>query len=134
MNKVFFKIMAIFTIVLTLPVYAQKKGQSDVSTPSIQIIGAYRDISPDGKKIITGDNKILKLWDMKSGREIGNIKEKARISFVSFSSDGKRILTRTVKGSVKLWDADNCKELATLTDTKNINFTNFNTKWINIYF
>jgi energy-coupling factor transporter ATP-binding protein EcfA2 len=61
--------------------------------------------SPDGKHLaILGDDKILSLWDW-SGKRVSEFKGHQGIWNVTFTPDGKQILTRDgEEDTVRLWD------------------------------
>src|SRR5262245_3586729 len=58
-------------------------------------------ISPDGKRLLSGDQYSVQLWDVKSGKELGN----TLVPFEgrhTFTPDGKRIIAfgRIIGGGV----------------------------------
>jgi WD40 repeat protein len=62
--------------------------------------------SPDGRYVLAGDNAgYIGLWDALSGRQLLKVKGHLWIGYLSFSNDGKYIISggRT-DGLVKLWD------------------------------
>ena len=77
--------------------------------------------SPDGTRLLTsglGAGGAIQIWDVKSGKELKQIKAGAWCA--AFSADGKRIVSdgRRVAGAnadtiylVRLWDAESGKEL-----------------------
>jgi WD40 repeat protein len=59
--------------------------------------------SPDGKSLITNMVKAIKLWDIRSGRELQMWQGEA--DRVTFSGDGKRLAMRTLPyGLIHIWD------------------------------
>jgi WD40 repeat protein len=71
--------------------------------------GRVAFFSPDGKQVLCDDDDgDVKLWDIASGREIRTF-PKAE-SYVSFSPDGKQIITTTAN-TVKLWDIASGREI-----------------------
>jgi len=79
--------------------------------------------SPDGKKIVTGgEGHTAVVWDAESGKELqrlqGNPDSRAsvgnyfislmsydpKVSSITFSPDGKRVVTASNDGSVRVWD------------------------------
>ncbi|MEO1996046.1 MAG: protein kinase, partial [Planctomycetaceae bacterium] len=71
--------------------------------------------SPDGKRIVSGDENTVKVWDAVTGLETLTIKGHSdRVSSVSFSPDGTRILSSSAPNyrlpvrndrTLKLWNA-----------------------------
>jgi len=81
--------------------------------------------SPDGKKIVTGgEGHTAVVWDAESGRTLhrlqGNPDSRAnvgryfislmsydpRVSFATFSPDGKRVVTASNDGNVRIWSLE----------------------------
>jgi WD40 repeat protein len=51
-------------------------------------------------------DKTLKVWDAKTGQETLTLKEHTSVVYsVSFSTDGKRIVSGSSDSTVKVWDA-----------------------------
>ncbi|HKV35104.1 MAG TPA: caspase family protein [Pyrinomonadaceae bacterium] len=69
----------------------------------------------------------VQIWDVASGREIGNLKGHGRaVGKVAFSRDGKLLATGGTDNTIKIWDVAAKKELATLTGhTANIESLDF---------
>ncbi|HKS09249.1 MAG TPA: caspase family protein [Pyrinomonadaceae bacterium] len=69
----------------------------------------------------------VQIWDVASGREIGNLKGHGRaVGKVAFSRDGKLLATGGTDNTIKIWDLAAKKELATLTGhTANIESLDF---------
>lgn len=58
----------------------------------------------------------VQIWDVASGREIGNLKGHGRaVGKVAFSRDGKLLATGGTDNTIKIWDLAAKRELATLT-------------------
>jgi WD40 repeat protein len=86
-----------------------------VTTCSEKIGFVHAALSPDGKTLATGTNRV-RLWDAMTGQSLGELTD--RPSFIDalvFSSDGKRLACSGGRNTVKLWDVEAQKELATLT-------------------
>lgn len=91
----------------------------DVATgqPLATLIGHERScihgvaFSPDGKMLATGEGKILRLWDVASGKGIGSTQNQANnrdmAGFLRFSPDGRRVasISQVQNRNVLLWDA-----------------------------
>ena len=74
-------------------------------------------LSPDGKIAATAsnDDKTVKLWDTASGQELATLHGHAGpIQCMTFSPDGKRLVTGSEDRTVKLWDVATRQEVATL--------------------
>jgi len=69
----------------------------------------------------------VQIWDVASGREIGDLKGHGRaVSKVAFSRDGKLLATGGTDNTIKIWDLAAKRELATLTGhTANIESLDF---------
>jgi WD40 repeat protein len=64
--------------------------------------------SPDGARVVSGgDNHALRLWDTRSGRQIGAplAGHKGDVMSVAFSADGQRIVSGSADDTLRLWDA-----------------------------
>ncbi len=63
--------------------------------------------SPDGKTVLTGgDDRFARLWDVASGRPVGQpIRHEGVVASVAFSLDGKTLLTGCTDKTARLWDA-----------------------------
>ncbi|HTH37578.1 MAG TPA: protein kinase [Pyrinomonadaceae bacterium] len=63
------------------------------------------EFSADGKLLAIADGREVKLWDATSLRVVGTLKgHTEQISSISFSSDGRRIVTTSMDELVKIWD------------------------------
>ena len=68
-------------------------------------------LSPDGRKVATGIENVIRLWDARSGRRIRTIIAKGtlltrRTTMVSFTPDGEYIVAPTVGGPIRMWRTD----------------------------
>jgi WD40 repeat protein len=85
-------------------------------------------ISPDGRTALSGSHdKMLKLWDVTSGRELRTFTgHMGDVTSVAFSPDVRTALsgseTLSDRGELKLWDITSGRELRSFTDhTDNVN-------------
>ncbi len=61
-------------------------------------------ISPDGNQIVSTDNRDVKLWTI-TGRLVATMKGHVdKVRTVTFSPDGKLILTGSLDGTARLWN------------------------------
>ncbi|HRI80276.1 MAG TPA: hypothetical protein PLR06_12145, partial [Cyclobacteriaceae bacterium] len=70
-------------------------------------------ISPDSNYVATGSkDKSVKLWEMRSGREVRSfLGHESTVNVVKFSHDGKFLLTGSSDKSVRAWDVNTGKEV-----------------------
>ena len=62
--------------------------------------------SADGKAAATGDESLVRLWDLASGREVGPPLRKAgRVLALAYSPDGSLLLVGDESGEARLHDA-----------------------------
>jgi WD40 repeat protein len=68
--------------------------------------------SPDGKLVVSGDLKVVRLWDAATGKEVRQfVGHEACIRCVAYSCNGKQIASGGDDNTVRLWDAGTGKEL-----------------------
>ena len=69
--------------------------------------------SPDSKKVVAaGVDGILRLWDIRSGKELRKIDaQSGRIWSVCFSADGRSVISGGFDGSIRIWDAISGREI-----------------------
>jgi WD40 repeat protein len=72
--------------------------------------------SPNGKILASaGNDKIVKLWDIKLGRELHTLNGHQKdVNSVSYSPNGKILASASDDQTIKLWDAVSGRELRTL--------------------
>ena len=73
--------------------------------------------SPDGTRLLSGDDKTLKLWDAQTGQLLQTLQGGA--NSVAFSPDGTRLLSGSWDNTLKLWDAQTGQLLQTLQGHQN---------------
>jgi WD40 repeat protein len=77
--------------------------------------GVSAAFSPDGKRIVSGGDNTIKLWDATTGAELKTLsREAGSVVTVTFSHDGKRIVSGTVDGKIDLWDVMTGAKLKTM--------------------
>jgi WD40 repeat protein len=89
--------------------------------------------SPDGRRLLSAirttavssvdvnlDVNAIKLWEPDTGRLIGNlIGHKDEVVALSFSPDGRRIISASIDRIIRIWDADNGSTLGTTIVARN---------------
>lgn len=78
-------------------------------------------ISPDSNYVATGSkDKSVKLWEMRSGREVRSfLGHESTVNVVKFSHDGKFLLTGSRDKSVRAWDVNTGKEVFSVSPDQN---------------
>ena len=78
--------------------------------------------SPDGKLLATGgwlDEPTIKLWDLATGRLLGTmVGHNDAVVALSFSSDGKRLVSASADQTTRFWDVARRSPIATLAATE----------------
>jgi len=69
--------------------------------------------SPDGRNILSASaDKTLKMWDVRTGKEIFTLKGHAGgVTSCAFSRNGKIIVSASHDKTLKIWDAESGKEI-----------------------
>jgi hypothetical protein len=58
------------------------------------------------------DNNTIKLWNTKSGAEVGALRGHTdRVASIAFSPDGRRLLSGSFDGTMRLWDVASAEQL-----------------------
>lgn len=81
--------------------------------------GALLAFSPDGSRLATRDNDIVRIWDPGSEKEVLALSgHTAEVLAIAYSPDGRHIATGSADKTAKVWDATTGKELFTLAGHK----------------
>ena len=86
--------------------------------------GTVAIFSPDGKRIAIGSYYTIKVLDAETGKPVledlqGN---KMPVQSLAFSSDGKKIVSGSVDGTVRMWDVETGIYIGKLNVNSNIDF------------
>src|SRR5262249_38284631 len=66
--------------------------------------------SPDGKRLATaGGDKVVRVWDIETGKELAALLCPDPVDTVAFSPDGKSLVGGSKDGSVRIWAAPAAK-------------------------
>jgi WD40 repeat protein len=61
--------------------------------------------SPDGDKLATGgDDKMLKVWDVKSGKELARFPHPGSVTAVVVTPDSRYAITACADGNIRVWN------------------------------
>jgi len=61
--------------------------------------------SPDGKRVVTSDDKAAQIWDAQTNRLLFTLPHGDIVYQAVYSTDGAKLLTAGSDGMVKIWDA-----------------------------
>ncbi|MGA3263157.1 MAG: WD40 repeat domain-containing protein [Terracidiphilus sp.] len=64
----------------------------------------YSVLSPDGKKLFSGNAYGPAVWDVETGKLLGLGTNDGVVSATTFSADGRMVVWGTLNGVVRLWD------------------------------
>ena len=71
--------------------------------------------SRDGRRLFSGGtDKLVKIYDLNSGRVTGELKHIGGVTCAALSPDGKTLATGSWDKSIRLWDTETAELLATL--------------------
>jgi WD40 repeat protein len=87
-----------------------------------------RHFTEPDKIVVSPDNSLLAtigagahLWDLKTGEEVERFRGKLRAEAMTFSPDGKTLITGSQKGIIEHWDVSSGKLLRTFSPKDQIN-------------
>jgi WD40 repeat protein len=85
-------------------------------------------LSPDGKILVTTGSwsKIIRVWEVFSGREIAKMPHDDLVSSVVFSPDGKFILSASRDKTARVWKISSGEEVSRMTHDDPVNSVAFN--------
>jgi WD40 repeat protein len=100
---------------------------------TIPVPGRYVEalaLSAEGQVLATGGrDKTVRLWDVKTGKEIHSFKHEGTLRAMAFSPDGKMLATGDLQLNIHFWDLEARKEAgklkieATFTDRLSLAFS-----------
>jgi WD40 repeat protein len=73
------------------------------------------DISPDGKKLLAGDDANAHIIDATTGKPIATIKCGEGFSAARFVDNARRVVTTSSEAMAQLWDAATAQQIGTLS-------------------
>lgn len=71
--------------------------------------------TPDGKRVLTTDDKSARMWDAKSGQLLFTMNHGDTVYRAVFSPEGSRIITASGDGTVRIWNATTGAPMRKLT-------------------
>ena len=70
--------------------------------------------SPDGKRLATNENYVVKVWDLERAKEVTSFKTSAFTRAVVFTHDGQRVATGDDNGRIIIWDVGTSERIRVL--------------------
>jgi len=74
--------------------------------------------APDGKRVLTTDDKGARMWDASSSQLLFTMSHGATVYAAVFSPDGSRIITAGADGTVRIWSAATGAPVRVLTSQR----------------
>jgi serine/threonine protein kinase len=97
-----------------LRVWDLEKRQSIVRLIGPKTLVWSLAFSPDARRIVSGDEKAVRVWDATTGRSLGEHKSPGMISVVAWAPDGRRVVFGGENDAVRVWDVDADEETAVM--------------------
>jgi serine/threonine-protein kinase len=79
--------------------------------------------SPDGKQLLTSDDKNAQIWDVATARQLGTLLHGTTVYQAIYTGDGKQIVTAGDDGHVRVWSVEAGTLTRTLTFARDAGFT-----------
>ncbi|GAC1322196.1 MAG: PQQ-binding-like beta-propeller repeat protein [Chloroflexota bacterium] len=78
--------------------------------------------SPDGTRVATaGTDRTLRIWDVQTGVQVGQLRGRDEFCGVSYTPDGSRLVTTALDRVARVWNASSGEPLTTLhVDTQQV--------------
>ncbi|OUL35397.1 serine/threonine protein kinase [Nostoc sp. T09] len=85
------------------------------SLPSVSTGINCVSFSPDSKTLASGDDKIIRLWDLNTQKILATLSGHSQaVKSLAYSPDGKILATASDDNTIKLWDLNQFQEICTL--------------------
>src|SRR5262249_32495301 len=92
-------------------------GQELLALEGTPNIVTSMSFSPDGRRLVSSDMNMIKMWDAPSGQELLILRGHTDfVESIGISPDSQRIIARDRKGMVKAWSARPGAPLEPVTD------------------
>jgi len=101
---------------VSLSVLYDDGGQAVIESRTLPATGPLRLLSllalPDGKRVLTGGERDIELWDLTTGHLLARLKGHGGwVSGLALSADGRTLVSSANDGTLKLWSMQLGKEL-----------------------
>ncbi|MFC2140495.1 hypothetical protein ACFLQ1_02095 [Candidatus Auribacterota bacterium] len=101
----------------------QNVGFYRIMTPQAEVPRMI--FSPDGKLLATGNQKVVYLWNIHTGKQVAAFDGHSYIYAISFSPDGTRIVSAGFDKVIRIWDVEQKKLEQSWKTNKVIWFAHF---------
>jgi WD40 repeat protein len=98
------------TKILFSDVLFDKKTGEPLARPMDDIGLGGSGLSPDARRAVgfsSYDDQVAKVWDVRSGEKLFELKHGAELAYAKFTPDGEKIVTASKAGLVRVWAAEN---------------------------